>query len=512
MGGIVSKIRFVLQLINSSLDDYDALRKRIEAHLASPNSPGPVPTQASDCSSSSSTPPYWTVPASPIAREGQTTALPVDEALLEYSKERSADAEERGENRRDKGIRVVMLEARDACSGSTGRCKWWSYWPLVYNEYGELKSAHGPPRLRKSCVRLAHISSLISTAQAEGLLSASQAREVESFDVYGHPEKFAQAKNELHEFLEEAPADLTNGFGVVEDQQGLERLQLVSSIVGCISRRGGAIHPYRFVTGILSKLLSRYPNFQLFTHTPCTTITSTSTGYVVHTPRGEVRTAHVIHATNAWSSHLLPGMRGKIIPTRTSMTAQRPGKGLSKSWAGNRAFVFYPIENTSNEAHLGGALERFFAAHWGAEAEDEDKDNNSPSDQTSDGRTGDLYEEREPKWGKGRVRAAWSGLLGMSADLQPWVGRVPYAASRRKEPAAATVDRGLAPPGEWICAGYTGEGMVHAWLSGKALARMVLDLPEKLGRSEEALRLPQPFLITAKRLREARYEDTIAGW
>jgi glycine/D-amino acid oxidase-like deaminating enzyme len=257
-------------------------------------------------------------------------------------------------------------------------------------------------------------------------------------------------------------------------------------------------------------------------------------------------------------------MRGKIIPTRTS-TAQRPGKGLSKAWAGNRAFVFYPIENTSvfeyltqllpapipddtgtetalptagefmfggrmqpsftynigiaddrgsifeNEAHLGGALERFFAPHWGAEAEDEDK--NSLGDQTSDGRTGDLCEEREQRWGKGRIRAAWSGLLGMSADLQPWVGRVPYAASRRKEPAAAaTMDRGLAQPGEWICAGYTGEGMVHAWLSGKALARMVLDLPEELDRSEDDLRLPQPFLITTKRLREARYEDTIAGW
>jgi hypothetical protein len=95
--------------------------------------------------------------------------------------------------------------------------------PLVYNEYGELKSAHGPSTAEEILrFRLAHISSLISTAQAEGLLSASQAREVESFDVYGHPEKFAQAKKELHEFLEEAPADLTNGFGVVEGQQAME--------------------------------------------------------------------------------------------------------------------------------------------------------------------------------------------------------------------------------------------------------------------------------------------------
>ncbi|KAG1775012.1 hypothetical protein EV702DRAFT_973857 [Suillus placidus] len=31
-----------------------------------------------------------------------------------------------------------------------------------------------------------------------------------------------------------------------------------------------------------------------------------------------------------------------------------------------------------------------------------------------------------------------------------------------------------AAPVEWIAAGYSGEGMVHAWLSGKAMAEMVL--------------------------------------
>ena len=248
-------------------------------------------------------------------------------------------------------------------------------------------------------------------------------------------------------------------------------------------------------------------------------------------------------------------MRGKIIPTRATMTAQRPGKGLSKSWEGNRAFVFYPVEDTSsfeyltqllpsplpsdgqkntgdplpteaefmfggrvqpsftnnigiaddrvsifeNEAHLGGALERFFAGHWGAEGSEDGSSNKN--DATS---------------GKGRIRAAWCGLLGMSADLQPWVGRVPHAASGRKEPVISPHSEKarsvLAPSGEWICAGYTGEGMVHAWLSGQALARMVLGLPADVSRSAEEPRVPQPFLITEKRLKETHYEDTIGQW
>jgi glycine/D-amino acid oxidase-like deaminating enzyme len=109
-----------------------------------------------------------------------------------------------------------------------------------------------------------------------------------------------------------------------------------------------------------------------------------------------------------------------------------------------------------------------------------------------------------------RVKAEWSGIVGESVDAMPWVGRVPEKISGRRAPVRSR-KRGemggnvdgvdgdirvveglgmplldptpeplspirLAPPGEWIAAGYSGEGMVHAWMSGKALAFMVLGL------------------------------------
>lgn len=251
-------------------------------------------------------------------------------------------------------------------------------------------------------------------------------------------------------------------------------------------------------------------------------------------------------------------MRSKIVPTRATMTAQRPGKGLDISWAGSRAFVFYPIDNASvfeyltqllpspmpggelgtggsplpstgeflfggrvqpsfthnigitddcsavfeNEAHLGGALERAFAPYWGGEGHDTD---NIPSVDPGDA---------QPPWGRGRIKAAWSGLLGMSTDLQPWVGRVPYAASGRTEPRSAITGESeyrqeMAPPGEWICAGYTGEGMVHAWLCGRALACMILGIPPE-GNGERSV--PSPFLISERRVLKTRLEDTLARW
>ena len=97
----------------------------------------------------------------------------------------------------------------------------------------------------------------------------------------------------------------------------------------------------------------------------------------------------------------------------------------------------------------------------------------------------------------------WTGILGLSADMKPWVGRVPTKISGRREPRAQKSR--LAPPGEWIAAGYSGEGMVHAWLSGRALAFMLLS-----GKTSEKgceTELPPPFLITVKRWETANIED-----
>lgn len=245
------------------------------------------------------------------------------------------------------------------------------------------------------------------------------------------------------------------------------------------------------------------------------------------------------------------------------MSAQRPSQGLttshndSFSWAGMRAFVFYPsstafafdyltqllpstasaakLQHPSSEtltdfnyppssgelmfgggallggrgeqalmdnigvtddsgadfeicAYLGGALERYFL-NWGPEAA-------PPKDE----------EGEEGKWGKGRIKAMWTGIMALSADMKPWVGRIPTKISRRSEPRAEKSR--LAPPGEWIAAGYSGEGMVHAWLSGRALACMVLG-----GKSNEKGRetvLPPSFLITEKRWKQANIENLMA--
>lgn len=99
----------------------------------------------------------------------------------------------------------------------------------------------------------------------------------------------------------------------------------------------------------------------MFTRTPCTAIKSPSTTdpffYTIETPRGKIKTCHLVHATNAWVSNLLPNMRRRIVPIRGNMTAQRPGQGLgissvdssafpsTENWTGKRAFVYHGDSN-----------------------------------------------------------------------------------------------------------------------------------------------------------------------
>ena len=61
-----------------------------------------------------------------------------------------------------------------------------------------------------------------------------------------------------------------------------------------------------------------------------------------------------------------------------------------------------------------------------------------------------------------------------------------------------------APPGEWISAGYTGEGMVHAWMSGKALAYMLLGADAEIKPW-----FPEILRISEERWKKANLEDFI---
>ncbi|TFK22042.1 DAO-domain-containing protein [Coprinopsis marcescibilis] len=530
----------------------------------SPGLPVPNPTSS-----------YWLQTPSPIAKHNADPSVPLPEyadiviigsGITGTSFARTILDYKSGHDVLGAPLKIVMLDARDTCSGATGR-NGGHVTPVLYQEYSDIKAVHGKDMAQKIIrFRLAHISQTLQVAKEENLLDDSQGREVEAFDVFFDKGLFRKAKLLLKEFQADLPDESTD-YKICETREELDKLQLSKSIVGCFSTRAGAIHPYRLVTGILARLLTSYPDsFDIYSHTPCTQITSPDDSdncYTALTPRGKIRAHHIVHASNGWVSHLLPGMRGIIFPSRGCMTAQIPRKGLgsippelsnnaqskpalydASSWTGNRSFVIYPKSNVGTydyltqqtsstgphtmypqprgELMLGGGFTQSLATEVGTADDSECNARVSGYLSTALRRvfsvSGGADEDKED------VVATWSGVLGLSADEMPWVGRIPEKITGRSlgrkdtKSEGSPNGQGLASSGEWIAAGYSGEGMVHAWLSGKALGWMVLglDLDSPVAGDETRSRrdskpglewFPEVFRITEERWKRAEFED-----
>ncbi|PFH48210.1 hypothetical protein AMATHDRAFT_150398 [Amanita thiersii Skay4041] len=513
----------ILRLFSPTLNDlFSRLAK-------SPGIPVPNPSVS-----------YWMVPPSPISDHNSDDAikLPTYADIVVIGSGITGTSFARAvlhENVRQEkapSLEVVMLEARGACSGATGR-NGGHITPVLYPHYASLKAEYGI-ELAKQIIRfrLAHLPLMLKVSAEENLSQDSQCREVEAFDVFHNADLYSQAKKMLSEYQNDLKQESLD-YKIYEGPECVKALQLHEKTVGCFSTRGGALHPYRFVTGILGRLLDLYPrNFYLFTHTPCTGIRAFSGRlYQVVTPKGIIETRHIIHATNAWASHLLPGMRERILPAQGVMVAQIPRPRLGEraegehKWVGDRSFVFYPEksiyvfdyltqqpESSGNsksvyptpegELMLGGGFMRkkTYLTQVG-KVDDRDWDGNTAEYLTGAARNYFKGESADESEGTKRI---WSGILGLSVDEMPWVGRVPESVSGRSVPGAMEKEGiPLAASGEWIAAGYTGEGMVHAWKCGEAVAGMVS------GRADKEL--PRVFNMSKERWRRSGVEEMIVS-
>ncbi|KAI1790486.1 FAD dependent oxidoreductase [Ganoderma leucocontextum] len=528
MGSLVSKAKLFLYATIHLSKTFDVLKKRIET---SPGVPVDHPTL-----------PLWTVPRAQIPSD-DTGGFPEHVDVVIIGSGITGTSFAYNALAREAGLNVAMLEARDVCSGATGR-NGGHINPPLYQDYTELKEKYGEHAAKLLIAfRMSHITEMQRIASQENVQKESQVRETEHLDVYTCSTAFAEAKQNLVKWRAEMPLE-SSTFVVHGREEAIEKYHLSDNVVGCISSSGGAMHPYRLVTSLLSILLDRYAdNFRIFAHTPCTAVTTSASSpslYTVHTPRGTLRTKHVIHATNGWAAHLLPPLLTKVAPARGGMSAQRPGSALHHL-SGGRSFVFYragggydyltqlpvgehelmfgggwamacdgnglpdigiaddSVISHVGQSYLAGALPQYFGMrNWGMDA--------SPSPAPGeDGEEGD----EEGRWGLGRTKAQWSGILGISADMLPWVGRLPEKVSGRAQPRPkpARDEKSVptAAPGEWIAAGYSGEGMVHAWMSGKALAYMVLDRDDEVREW-----FPDILRVTEKRWRQAKIEELFA--
>lgn len=248
---------------------------------------------------------------------------------------------------------------------------------------------------------------------------------------------------------------------------------------GAISSPAAALWPYRLVTGVLQRLLSKHRSFSLEALTPVLSISASTDSrhpYVVHTPRGTIRAQHVVHCTNGYASHLLPSLRDKIVPVRGQMTAfvpsdEFPRRGDIRSWSlcwPNGGFDYMTQANDAEGlVFLGGGVEQGSSA--GSVDYDliDDGSLNTPALQHLCSVLPKHFEAGDGA----KLQKAWTGIMGFTPDGFPLVGRIPPELSPTKVVEGAVGQ-------EWIAAGFNGYGMVHCWQSGRAIADMVTGKPK----------------------------------
>jgi glycine/D-amino acid oxidase-like deaminating enzyme len=75
--------------------------------------------------------------------------------------------------------------------------------------------------------------------------------------------------------------------------------------------------------------------------------------------------------------------------------------------------------------------------------------------------------------GNTTMASCWSGIIAFTGDTMPFVGRIGDAVKKGKGEEETE-------PGQWVSAGYNGEGMVYAWLCATAVAIMILGMEDQV--------------------------------
>jgi hypothetical protein len=109
MGALLSKLRLSVAALRTLAATYEELARRAERVAGLPVD---NPSR-----------PYWTIPLSPIAKEGAHDQLPyqADVVIIGTGITGTSIARALLRTERPSPIKVVMLEARDVCSGATAR-------------------------------------------------------------------------------------------------------------------------------------------------------------------------------------------------------------------------------------------------------------------------------------------------------------------------------------------------------------------------------------------------------
>ncbi|RSL83278.1 hypothetical protein CEP51_004603 [Fusarium floridanum] len=357
--------------------------------------------------------------------------------------------------------KIVLLEARDLCSGATGR------------NGGHMKAmSPGAWHDRKKMYGLQEAIKIMEYEHSHVDIMTACVREenidcdldlLEGLDAYYDKKVFDNACKAVEEMREYAPA-LGKRYTIYTSREDLRSRNVSDECIGAIGMRAGSMWPYKMVTALLEKMI-KDNHLSVQTNTVVTSISDNDDDdyATVHTSRGDIKAGKVIHATNGWIGHLVPELRPFVSPVRANVQRRLPKNKKMKP--GNSWWLRY------GEKDYDFLMQRPDGAYIIGRS-------NTSRRATADDSAIDFLPHAHLRgtsplvfdFGGGvETTHAWSGPVGFTLDGNPFIGKLPYPGRSH----------------QWVCAAFQGIGMVRAFRAAHMLAQLLHgeELPEEYPRS-----------------------------
>ena len=416
---------------------------------------------------------YWQLPPHPISNLRSTQSLPIS-ITLDYiivGSGVSGAAVSHKLLSRDPTLSILMLEARTAASGASGRngghCRagWWMNFKKYADAFGEDEA------LRFERLEEQNVLDIANFVQEHAVDCDFQ--DVETVDAYYTKEAWEEVLEvvRLREEVGKRRPDMQPLIKkrIWHGKEAAEHLGL-PNILGAVTYPAHTQNPYLLVCRLLQLSLDKGLNLQ--TNTPASVLTPLSAKHEgdarweVVTDRGVVRAKNVVLATNAYTNVLHRGIAntGFLMPSRSQVTAIRPkhdlfnhpalnkSVGVNDRGSGDYFMIRAPRCKGEGDVLYGGGRSISKTREMGI------TDDSKVNEEIATYLKRSVPDVFGPDtWGKHSVEVRdWSGITCYTPDTFPLVGEVPS-------------ENGL-----WASVGMNGHGMAMAFRSAEALVSMMM--------------------------------------
>ncbi|THU94716.1 FAD dependent oxidoreductase [Dendrothele bispora CBS 962.96] len=400
-------------------------------------------------------------------------------------------------------FKVVILEARDFCSGATGR-NGGHLCPAVFLDFKYFESKYGTEEAIKSlAIENYTVDSILRYIAEENFTDEVDLVAGGHITLFVTEEEYAEAQADF-EAAKKAGLPLNDVEWISKEDMHAYGVDFPGA---SLATKGHNLWPLKLVTRLYNSAKSHTSrlSLDLHTRTPVTSIeslqearddnpTTSTRRWKLNTPRGFISTSYVFHATNAYTGYLLPHMHGPqgIVPTRGQVIALRAARPLQdltkKAWYANEGFEYwfprpmklgeeFPLCILGGGRSAAGPTFEWFESDDGMYNEDAGKALRACLPDLFPGR----YEEgREPEM-------EWTGIMGFTKMKDPFVGPV-------LENSLGTSDKFK---GQYVSVGYSGHGMPRAFSCALIVSSMII--AEMFEETWEAPAwLPERYLTTKR--------------